>query len=269
MIRLAQALLAGMLALAALPCAAGGGCREHVATPGELASAAGSAQRVLVELEARDQPLALLARHGTDLSEHGLHYSHLGFVVRDHADGRWTVVHLLNTCGSNDSGLYAQGLVNFFLDDLVSQDALLVWLEPEDSRRVLELLSGDGPRRLYDPDYNVIARHDSLRTQNSTAWALEILAAAGLSDAASADRRRAQAQLRAEGFQPSLIRIPYAQRVLGGLFSANADFSDHPVAARLAGRYLVVSVDSILAHLERRERIAARWEWRDGRRRED
>jgi hypothetical protein len=68
-IRLAQALLAGMLALAALPCAAGGGCREHVATPGELASAAGSAQRVLVELEARDQPLALLARHGTDLSE--------------------------------------------------------------------------------------------------------------------------------------------------------------------------------------------------------
>jgi len=43
-----------------------------------------------------------------------------------------------------------------------------------------------------------------------------------------------------------MIRIGYGKRLLGGMFSANAQFTDHPVGSRLSGRYEVVTVRSIL-----------------------
>ena len=56
-----------------------------------------------------------------------------------------------------------------------------------------------------------------------------------------------------------------AWRVLGGLFSANAVFTDHPVATRLSGRYPVVTVRSILRWLVEQQALASEREWRDGR----
>jgi hypothetical protein len=242
---------------------AGTNCREHVATARELAEAADSARRVYAELEKSDAPVALLARAGTDLHKYGLHYSHVAFVVRDHPDGRWTVVHLLNECGTSHSALYAQGLVNFFVDDLVTQDARLAWLSPPVAQRLATMLAAPRGTPLHEPRYNVIARYDSQRTQNSTAWVLDVLAAAELGGTSS--RRQAQAEEAAEGFEPDVLHIPYSQRILGGLFSANTDFTDHPVGARLAGEYPVVTVRSIQRHLERRGRVVRTWEWRDGR----
>jgi hypothetical protein len=258
-----QFLAVALAVLLATAAHAGTACREHVATARELADAADSARRVYAELERVDAPVALLARAGTDLHKYGLHYSHVAFVVRDHPDGRWTVVHLLNECGTARSGLYAQGLVNFFVDDLVTQDARLVWLSPPVAQRLATLLAAPRGTPLHEARYNVIARYGSRRTQNSTAWVLDVLAAAELPGAAS--RPLAQAEEVAEGFEPDVLHIPYSQRILGGLFSANTDFTDHPVAARLAGEYRVVTVRAILRHLERRGRVVRTWEWRDGR----
>lgn len=256
-------LLAMLLPLAAT---AGTACREVSPGPAEVAQAAATALTVREALEARDAPVALVARAGTDLSRHGLHYSHAGFALRDHRDGRWTVVHLLNECGSDRSGIYAQGLVNFFADDLVNQDARIVWLAPDLAERLATMLADDRHAvALHHPRYNLLARPDSRRTQNSTAWVLEALASARLPLQGLPERSRAQAMAHAAGHVPDTIRLPYTRRIAGGLFAANVDFTDHPVGARLAGEYPVVTVRSILRWLDASGMAVETMEWRRGR----
>jgi hypothetical protein len=246
------------------PVFAGTQCSEKTASPRALATAAESAQRVLKQLEKNPASVALLARHGTNLNKYGLHYSHVGFVVRDHQDGKWTVVHLLNQCGSSRSDIYAQGLVNFFMDDLQSQDARIVWLKPEIADRLAVLLSGQAATSVFDPDYNVIARYDSKHYQNSTAWVLDMLSVAQLPATNLPKRSHAQALEKAQGFTPDVIHIDYTQRILGGLFSANTVFTDHSVGARLSGEYKVVTVRSIFRYLQQIDAVTQQWEWRNG-----
>jgi len=256
------ACLAALLCMltAAAPSWAGRSCEPFQPSPQVQAEAAASALRVLQALDARPAEVVLLARAGTDLSEHGLHYSHLGFVVRDHPDGPWSVVHLLNYCGSGESALFAEGLVDFFLDDLDRQDARLVWIEPALAAQLAVLLRSPQLHALHQPRYNLIARPGSRRTQNSTGWALEVLAVA--LDGGSAQRDRAQARLRADGFEADIVRIAYGRRIVGGLLADNLVFTDHPVKARLSGRYPVVTVRAILRYLQRGGQIVAEREWR-------
>lgn len=246
----------------ATPAAAGRGCEASTLSPQQWAAAAESALTVATALDAAHAEVALLARAGTDLSAHGLHYSHVGFVLRDHPQGRWTVVHLLNHCARSDSALFAEGLVNFFADDLHRQDARIVWLEPQFAQRLLRLLQSPHIHTLHEPRYNLIARPDSRRTQNSTAWVLELLAAADYG--AALDRRSAQTHALASGFVPEEVRIAYSKRVAGGLLAENLVFTDHPVATRLSGRYPVVTVRAILRYLEAHDRVTDQREWRGG-----
>src|SRR5687768_249422 len=136
---------------------AGTQCEIKPATPQKLADATVTAMRVVAALEQSDAPVALIARVGTDLSKQGLVYSHVGFALRDHADGRWTVLHLLNECGTDRSSLHAQGLVNFFADDLVNQDARIVWLQPALAQRLADHLRQLPRNALHQPAYNLIA----------------------------------------------------------------------------------------------------------------
>jgi hypothetical protein len=264
---MSRRLRAGVFALllAAGGVQAGTACTATSPGPAQVAEAAETARRVFDRLEAMDAPVVLVSRAGTDLSGYGLHYSHVGFALRDHPNGRWTVVHLLNRCGSDRSGVFAQGLVNYFLDDLVNQDARITALEPALAGRLAAQLLGDAPLRLHEPRYNVIAPHDGLRSQNSTAWVIEQLSAARAPAGAPMDRRQAKARQRADGFQPDHLRIAYSKRVLGGLFSANADFGEHSLGTRLSGDYPVVTVRSILRHLDRLGLVQGEWEWRGGR----
>ncbi|MCG6117891.1 MAG: DUF2145 domain-containing protein [Aquimonas sp.] len=259
----AARLLLLLLMCMAAPAQAGRGCQAQEPSPQAWAAAADTALRVLETLESADAPIALLSRAGTDLSAHGLHYSHLGFALRDHPAGRWTVVHLLNYCDSDRSALYAEGLLPFFADDLARQDARISWLQPALAEALAARLLAGAGQALHQPRYNLIARPGSPRTQNSTAWALEMLAAAELPG--RVDRRSAQAWLQAQGFAPDEVRIAYTRRIAGGLFAANLDFNDHPVSTRLGGRYPVVSVRAILRYLQAGGRIAREWEWREGR----
>jgi len=243
---------------------AGTACTTHPIGPRQLAAASESAERAYAALEQGDAPVALIARHGQDLSKYGLYYSHVGFAVRERGEGRWTVVHLLNACGTDHGGLYAQGLVNFFADDLVDQDMRIVWLKPELAGRVVAILDGPGAKSLFNPRYSVIARYDSRDYQNSTAWALDVLAAAELPPGQAIDRDRAQAEEAALNHVPDTIHIPYGQRVLGGLFTANTVFTDHPLSARLGGQYKVVTVRSILRWLDAMGATMKVREWRGG-----
>jgi hypothetical protein len=248
-----RAVMAAVLLAFASASSAGTTCTATTASPRAIAAAAATAREVAAALDARDRPVALVARVGTDLSKYGLRYSHVGFVLRDHPDGRWTVVHELNACGTARSSLYAQGLVNFFVDDLVSQDAKIVWPDDDTSAALVAQLARD-PAVVHEPRYSVIARVGSPRYQNSTAWVLETIGAAS---ANTRERSDAQAWIARQGFRPDVLHIPYSQRVLGGLFSANAAFGDHPVGARLGGEYRVVTVRSIFRFLTASDRVAA------------
>jgi len=261
---MAAAMLAATLALLPAQGRAGTACEDEPLAPRKLADAAQTALTVADALEQRDAPLALVARVGTDLSAQGLVYSHVGFVVRDHPAGRWTAVHLLNECGSDRSNLYAQGLVNFFADDLVNQGARIVWLEPALAQRLAERLRALPQGALHQPHYNLIARPGSVEYQNSTAWVLETVGAA-LTQAQASDRAAAFAAAQRDGFRADRVHIPYSKRVLGGLFSANVAFTDHPVGTRLGGDYPVVTVRSIVDYLDRSGHVQAQREWRNGR----
>lgn len=270
--RIASALIAlmllalGSLLLCASPKArAGTDCEARTMPPGHIAHAAATALTVVAALDELNAPVALVSRVGTDLSKHGLRYSHAGFAVRDHPDGRWTVVHLLNDCSSDGSGLYTQGLVNFFADDLVNQDARITWLQPEIAERLSKQLLAMPGDPLYTPHYNLIARPDSTRYQNSTSWVLEHIAVAIPPKTFIRTRAAAYQQALANGFEPGHIHIPYSKRIMGGLFAANLVFTDHSIATRLGGDYPVVTVRSILEWLQQSGIATQEREWRFGR----
>ena len=243
---------------------AGTQCELRPAAPQKLADATVTAMRVVAALEQADAPVALVARVGTDLSKQGLVYSHIGFALRDHGDGRWTVLHLLNECGTARSALHAHGLVNFFADDLLNQDARIVWLRPAQAQRLADHLHALPRNALHERDYNLIARPGSGDYQNSTAWVLETLAASAPVPELQ-DRRTAYAWAQRDGFRPDIVHIAYAKRVLGGLFGVNTIFTDHSVGTRLSGDYPVVTVRSIFRYLEERGYVLRVTEWRDGR----
>ncbi|RZA11496.1 MAG: DUF2145 domain-containing protein, partial [Proteobacteria bacterium] len=230
---------------------AGTRCGQKPASARGLADAAATAMRVVRALDESGAPVALVSRVGTDLSKQGLVYSHVGFVLRDHPDGRWTVVHLLNECGTAHSNLHAEGLVNFFADDLVRQDARVTWLQPALARRLAARLAALPGDSLHQPAYNLIARPDSGDYQNSTAWVIEIVGAS-LAQPNLHSRGQTQAWLRGNGFAPDSVHIAYGKRLLGGLFGTNTIFTDHPVSTRLSGDYPVVTVRSILRYLQLR-----------------
>lgn len=250
--------------LPAFTARAGTHCESHPVGPAELAKAAETALAVADELDRVGAPSAIVARVGTDLSKQGMVYSHAGFAVRDSRDGRWTVFHLLNDCGSDRSALHAQGLVNFFADDLVNQDARIVWLQPDAAQRLATHLDALPADALHQPAYNIIARPGSGDYQNSTAWILETLGATLQSGQRIGTRRQAYAFVQEDGFVADDIHIPYAKRIAGGLFSTNAHFTDHSVATRLSGDYPVVTVRSIVRYLDARGHVSKQSELRHG-----
>jgi hypothetical protein len=88
--------------------------------------------------------------------------------------------------------------------------------------------------------------------------------ASALADQDFYDRTTAYAFIRSDGFVPDTIQIPYSKRVLGGFFSANAVFTDHPVATRLSGNYPVITVRAIFRYLDQAGYVERQREWRDG-----
>jgi len=252
-----------LLALAiAAPAWAGQECTHEIATPHAQAAAADQALEVAAALDAMDAPAALLARVGTDLSAHGLHYSHVGIVVRD--GGQWRVVHLLNDCGSSDGAMYVDGLLDFYLAARISLDTAIVWLDIRTATRVAATITDHSAAGLFDPDYNVIANPRSERYQNCTGFVLEVLALA-MDEGQVSDRAHAQRLAADTGFVPHTLHIPYSRRIVGGLFSANAHFTDHPLRDRLSGEYDVVTVEAIFDWLARNGRVLRREDWHRAR----
>lgn len=229
---------------------AGQSCEDKPLGVAEARKSFGLALKVREALDQSGAQVVLLGRVGQDLSKYGLHYSHIGFVWRDHPEGRWLNVHLLNECGTAVSNLYNQGLANFFADDMFAWDALILIPSLEVQQRLVARLNGEAPLRLHQAKYNMVAYSFSSRYQNSNQWALEVLAE-GLSGKTFAGREEAQRWLMESGYRPSTLQIPLLTRLGGRMFKANVAFDDHPTDRRMAGQIDTVTVDSIADFLSR------------------
>lgn len=244
------------LAAAALAVAtaahAGRPCEEKPQTTREVEQGLNLAQATARQLDASGAQVALLARAGQDLSKYGLQWSHLGFVYKDTGQqpAVWRVMHKLNHCGTDHAALFRQGLGEFFLDRPHRYDAAFVVLKPELQQALLPVLA-DNARvaRLNERRYSMVAYAFGTTYQQSNQWVLETLASAAAPQVHS--RRDAQAWLKAQGYQPTDLRLSALERLGGRLTQANIAFDDHPTARRMTRHIDTVTVDSMFAWLPR------------------
>jgi hypothetical protein len=243
------------LLLAAGLAQAGTPCEAHKTDAASFISAMTLAERTLNALDKSGAQVAMIARVGQDLSKYGLRYSHMGYVWRDHPQGRWLVVHELNQCGTAQSALFDQGLGNFFLDDMFAYETRIVVPGPAAQARLAAMLGSATPQRLHDAHYNMLAFPYSTSYQNSNQWLLETYAASA-SDMPIDGRVQAQAWLKLAGYQPITIDIPAMTRLGARMLRANVSFDDQPFERRMAGRIDTVTVDSVLRFVHQRDPLA-------------
>jgi hypothetical protein len=238
-------LITPLLLAGAVDARAGQACEDKPLGPGEVIRSMNLAQRTVQALESSGARVALVSRAGQDLSRYGVRYSHMGIVVRDHPQGRWTVVHELNDCGTAASGLYVEGMGNFFLTDLYRFEAQLVIPGTALQERLAALFATRTPLRLHQPRYNMLAYVYSTQYQNSNQWVLENLAAASAPPGDVATREEAQSWLKGLRYQPPTLQIPATVRLGARMFRANVAFDDHPFDRRMAGQIDTVTTEAV------------------------
>ena len=240
--------LAAALALAQGAAVAGRTCEQQLPLAANVQRSMDLAQRTAQALEASGAQVVVLARAGQDLGRYRLRWSHLGLAYRD--EGRWRVVHKLNTCGSAHADLYRQGLGEFFMDDLHRYEA--AWVVPTAAiqEQLLPLLrDNDRIDDLHTRAYNMVAYPWARQYQQSNQWALETLAMS--QEPAATTRERAQAWLQLRGYEPTVLRIPALTRLGARMGSSHIAFDDHPNSKRFADRIETVTVDSVFGWMAR------------------
>lgn len=248
-----RALLA-LLLLVAAPAFAGRPCNPAPTSPAVFDKALTLAAKTQDALEKSGAKVALIARVGQDLSSYGLRYSHVGYVMRQQ-DGRWLVVHELNSCGTAKSGLYREGLGNFFLDDMFAYEAKLAYPTPAVQEKIASAINSGAAAYLHEPRYNMLSYAFSTRYQNSNQWALEVFAAS-MADNQYMARGDAQRWLRQNGFRPLTVEVGAMERLGARMFRANVAFDDHPMGRRMAGQIDTVTVDAVTRYVLFRDRGA-------------
>lgn len=235
-------------------------CDESPPPVEKVVRAAAAAKRLERALDGTGAELAVIARVGSDLSRHGISYTHAGLVWRDDPAGRWQVIHALNDCGGSQSRLYRQGLMQFFLDDPVRYDALVLVPAPALRQVMVARLRSGSAAGLHQPLYSALAYPFATSYQNSNQFVLENLALAR-AGALAGGRETAIEELRRSDFQPHTVRFTGFERLAGG-FKANVRFDDHPRTAAQDNRYAVVTVATVERWMASTGTLATRLELR-------
>lgn len=229
---------------------AGTSCDKAVdVDPTKLMQALELAEQTRQTLLQHNATTAIMARVGQDLSRYGLRYSHLGLVYQT-KPGHFAVLHELNECGSDKSGLYREGLGNFFLDDVHAFEALILLPPTALQPKIQQLLQSELALSSHHSHYNMLAYPFDDTYQNSNQWGLELLSHI-LSPAKLNGRPAVQKWLKQQQYQPGVIEVDPLSRMGAAVFRANVSFTEHPLKQRLNGSYEVVTVESVDAFLQK------------------
>ena len=258
---LGLALVSGAALMAAPAAHAGRSCEAAKPVPAKVIERGMQlAQQTSAALDAEHAKsgaqVVVLGRAGQDLSKYGLRYSHLGWAYKT-PEGPWRVAHKLNECGTAVGYLYRQGLGEFFLDDLWRYEAVYAVPTPEVQQRLLAVLQDTTrTKALQHPPYSMVSYVWGRKYQQSNQWALETLAVA-MEPATVRSREQAQAWLQFKGYEPTTLKLGPLTRMGGRVGSANIAFDDHPNDKRFSDRIETVTVDSVLAWLQRAQLASA------------
>ena len=167
------------------------------------------------------------------------------------------MTHKLNDCGTALGHVYRQGLGEFFLDDLWRFEAVVAVPSAAVQAQLWPLLADNArAKALHTPHYSMVSYVWGQKYQQSNQWAIETLAAA-MEPATIRTREQAQAWLRFKGYEPTTLRLGPLTRLGGRVGSANIAFDDHPSDKRYSDRIETVTVDSVLAWMQRTQLAAA------------
>ncbi|KGM41926.1 membrane protein [Aquabacterium sp. NJ1] len=242
------------IALCAALCAgagtawAGRSCDTEPLKLSAVTQGLGLAERTVKRLDESGAQVVVLARSGQNLREYGLRYSHLGLAYKE--GDTWRVLHKLNQCGTDKSSIYREGIGDFFLDTPYEYVAAVMPLNAEAQQKLLPLLRNPAPvAGLHTRAYSMVAYPWAQTYQQSNQWAIELLAVAMGAELNS--RESAQDWLKDHGYEPTELHLSTLTRLGARLTAANVSFDDHPSVLRFTGRIRTVTVDSVLAWLQR------------------
>jgi hypothetical protein len=198
-------------------------------------------------LDQLGQDVVLIARMGQNLAQFKLTYSHLGFAYKGDS-GEWQVLHLLNKEDASTSGIFEEGIANFYSDNLFRFEACVLTLPRALQKTLLEAIKTHR-KTLHCAYYSLTSHPDSLGTQNSNQWVLEVLAS-GLAQMTAPTRMLVQQWLRENGYVCSTLKIPLATQWAGPLLRDSIRFGDQPDADRRQELIRTITVDSVVDWLQ-------------------
>lgn len=208
----------------------------------------GMAQHVQEALEAEGAVVAIVSRAGLNLRPIGQRYSHAGFLQPPVGQGRprpWSVRQLYWDCDTQQPRIFDEGLASFVsavASGVRPRLSVLWWPaarrsafqgeapEPALSEEPAALLARavadhDLALRLLSPRYQAHAHAWNLHTQNCNQWLLEVLAAAF---GGGRDRAGAQAWLRAQGYEPAVVQLPWVAWLWAAALTPHLGLQHHP-----------------------------------------
>lgn len=255
--RWTAACVAAVSLSAAAPAAwAGRACEAKPQRIEAVAQGLALAERTLKRLDESGEKVVVIARVGQNLQAYGLRYSHLGVAYKD--GDVWRVLHKLNQCGTDKASIYREGIGDFFLDSPFEYIAGVMTLRKDVQQRLLPLLQEPYlAASIHTRAYSMVAYPWATRYQQSNQWAIELMAVA--MGARGASRDAAQDWLKSAGYEPTELHVSTLQRLGARLTAANVSFDDHPNVLRFTGRIRTVTVDSVMAWLQRSGYGEAQW----------
>lgn len=251
----AAVMAVGMMSFSGMATAGRSCANEPLKLPA-VTQGLGLAERVVRRLDESGAQVVVLARSGQNLREYGLRYSHLGLAYKD--GEVWRVLHKLNQCGSDQASVYREGIGDFFLDTPYEYVAGILPLKLDVQQRLLPFLRNPGPvAGIHTRAYSMVAYPWAQTYQQSNQWAIETMAA--VLGAKQISRASAQDWLQAHDYQPTELHLSTLTRLGARLTSANVSFDDHPNVLRFTGRIRTVTVDSVMAWLQRSDLGGPEW----------
>jgi hypothetical protein len=236
---------------------AGQGCEPRGSQADSIVKAITFAAKVIEKLDEvypGNHQVVLIGRIGQDISKYGQKYSHGGYAYKE--DGYWVIRHELNTCGTDQSSVYQEGIGNFFLDDLFKYEAMLVsFKEPYNTRLLNTLKDNSLAVRMHGGKYNMLYYPFSAKYQNSNGWLLEtfVFASADVLGAEIENRESAQQLLKGLSYKPATLHIGMFTRLGARITKVNIAFDDQPFDERMAGNIQTVTFDDVVSFYEEKE----------------
>ena len=246
----------------------GTGCNDIQMGPQGYQKAAQLSAKVQKYLERKHQSdqtkVVLLGRAGSDspskrfqrkVSQYW-NYTHAGLAYRNHTDGAWTIVHLLNDCGEKSS-IYAQSMMKFFIDDPFEYRVVIgipsIALQNQLEKIIVE--RNMATALFNNSVYSSVSNPFNTQRQNSNEYILDTLVLALAYQNGTTDiftREQAKDYMLKNDLKKHVVAEQVKVKGLEsfgmalGFGPKNATLDDHPRKERSKGKINMVSVGTLL-----------------------